>query len=240
MSSTNTSSPSTMNAPAKKSSKKVAEPVAVAPVVVDATPAPSAPKKVAKKASAPASEAPAVVAPVVPTPAPVATPAPATEATTESTLADELKAVQDQLTAIRDAANSALSALKRVGKRASQEIKEARKNRRRARAEPAEGEVRKPSNFEIPKPVSDELSIFLGGGKNNQMSRAQVNSLINKYVNEKGLRTKHDITPDAPLRKLLGVDESVKLTIFNIQQYLNKHYLKPATATTATTAPASK
>jgi chromatin remodeling complex protein RSC6 len=169
-------------------------------------------------------------------PAPVAsTPAPA-EASTEapaSTLADELKAVQDQLTAIRDAANSALSALKRVAKRANQDIKEARKGRRRARAEPADGEPRKPSNFEIPVPISDELSAFLGGNKSNSMSRAQVTKAINLYVNERNLRVKHDITPDAALRKLLSVDDSVKLTIFNMQTYLGRHYLKPAAKATA-------
>ena len=49
-------------------------------------------------------------------------------------------------------------------------VKAAGKGKRRARAAPAEGEERKPSNFEIPVPISDELSAFLGGGKNNQMS----------------------------------------------------------------------
>jgi chromatin remodeling complex protein RSC6 len=52
-------------------------------------------------------------------------------------------------------------------------------------------------------------------------------------VNEKKLRVKHDITPDAALRKLLSVDDSVKLTIFNMQTYLGRHYLKPATKATA-------
>jgi hypothetical protein len=60
------------------------------------------------------------------------------------------------------------------------------------------------------------------------MSIAQVKSAIHKYVNEKNLRVKHDITPDAPLRKLLAIDAESKLTIFNIQTYLRRHFLKPA------------
>lgn len=200
----------------------------------------AAPKKVSKKstttttAAAPAAPAPvATPAPVVaapPAPAPVAEPVaaatPSADATTS--LTDEIAALHTQLTAIRDAATNALSALKRVAKRAAQDVKDARKNRRRARSEPAEGEQRKPSNFEIPVPISDELSGFLGAGKGAQMSRAEVTIAINKYMNEKGLRVKHDITPDAALRKLLGVTADEKLTIFNIQKYMSRHYVKPA------------
>ncbi len=225
-----------MNAPA--SAKKAVKKASPAPSTVVPTPVPvaevaapaaaAAPKKAAKKAATAVEAAPAAPAVVAPTPS--STDCKVESPVAETTLADELKALQDQLTTIRDAANSALAALKRVGKRATQEIKEARKNRRNKREAPADGEPRKPSNFEKPVPISDELSSFLGGGKNNQMSRSAVNAAIHKYLNEKGLRTKHDIAPDAALKKLLGVDESVKLTIFNMQTYLGKHYPKPAAA----------
>ncbi len=235
----NASTPSTMNTAAapkkavKKTSTPASAPVADAPV---AAPVPAAAeKKVAKKAAAPApSPAPAA------TPAPVAAPAPSSDAASASsatdaaqvTLADEVKTLQDQLTSIRDAASSALAALKRVTKRAAQDVKEARKNKRRSRSETADGAPRKPSNFEIPVAISDDLSAFLGGGKNNKMSRAQVTSAINKYLNDNNLRNKHDIKADAPLRKLLNVTEDVKLTIFNIQTYLAPHYPKAAAAAT--------
>jgi chromatin remodeling complex protein RSC6 len=233
----NTTTPSMMNTAAapKKAVKKTSAP-ASAPTPVEATPAPvAAEKKVAKKVAAPApSPAPAAPAPVA-TPAPSAAPASdaasATDAT-QVTLADEVKTLQDQLTAIRDAASSALAALKRVTKRAAQDVKEARKNKRRSRSETADGAPRKPSNFEIPVAISDDLSAFLGGGKNNKMSRAQVTSAINKYLNDHNLRNKHDIKADAPLRKLLNVTEDVKLTIFNIQTYLAPHYPKAAVAAT--------
>jgi chromatin remodeling complex protein RSC6 len=223
----------------------------------------AAPKKVAKKASVPASSTPAVAvatpavavatpavaAPAVEkkvvakkaaesTPAPVAAPtpveaaAPATDATTERTLADEVKDLQDELTKIRDSASAALSALKRLTKRAAQDVKDARKNRRR-RSENTD-EPRKPSNFEIMVPISDELSIFLGGGKNNQMTRAQVTKAISKYVNDHNLRTGRVIAPDAGLRKLLNIADgsSVELNMFNLQSFLRHHYLKPAAPAT--------
>jgi chromatin remodeling complex protein RSC6 len=225
-----------MSSPAPSTAKKVTKKTTPAASTTVPTPAPvevavaapvaaAAPKKAAKKAAAPAAAEPVAAPTVAPAATEVTTPAAA-----DATLADELKAVQDQLTAIRDAANSALAALKRVGKRAAQEIKEARKNRRAKREAPADGEPRKPSNFEKPVPISDELSAFLGGGKNNQMSRSAVNAAIHKYLNENSLRTKHDIAPNAALKKLLGVDDSVKLTIFNMQTYLGKHYPKATPA----------
>jgi chromatin remodeling complex protein RSC6 len=225
-----TAAPSTTKKVAKKTTPAASTPVTTpAPEVAVATPAPKkAAKKAAAVAGAAATEPVSTPAEPVAAPATDAAVAPAADAT--ATLADELKAVQDQLTAIRDAANSALAALKRVGKRAAQEIKEARKNRRAKREAPADGEPRKPSNFEKPVPISDELSAFLGGGKNNQMSRSSVNAAIHKYLNENSLRTKHDITPNAALKKLLGVDDSVKLTIFNMQTYLGKHYPKATPA----------
>ena len=212
----------------KKVSKKVAE--AVAPVAASApTPVVEEPKKVVKKSAKTEAVAAAPVAEAVTVAAPVAAEAVAESTDASPSLADEMKALQDQLTAIRDSASAALSTLKRVGKRAAAEIKDARKKKRRVRAEGAEGEPAKLNNFTTPLPISDELSVFLGGGKGNQMSIAQVKSAIHKYVNEKNLRVKHDITPDAPLRKLLAIDTESKLTIFNIQTYLRRHFIKPAT-----------
>ena len=242
MSSTNISSTTTMNT-ASASVKKVAKKVTAASPATTPAPAPApAPVAAPVAAAEPVKKAvkrvaAAVAAAPVSAPVAVAAAAPVAAATVEAapvadvtTLAEEITALQTQLTTIRDAAGAALAALKRVTKRAAQEVKEARKSKRRARPELAEGEVRKPSNFEKPVPISDDLSLFLGGGKNNQMSRAQVNSAIHKYINEHSLRVKHDITPDAPLRKLLGVDADVKLTNFNIQKYLVSHYPKPAVA----------
>jgi hypothetical protein len=242
MSTTNVSTSSMMNT--STSSKKVAKkstatatetsaPVAVAPVAAAST---------VKEKKVKASPAPTTAAPV-----PVATPvhvavtensaSASANTTSESsetiTLADEIKALHDQLSTIRDAASSAMSALKRIQKRAAQDIKEAGKKKRRTRSENADGEPRKPSNFEIPIPITDELSTFLGGGKNNKMSRSQVTKAVNKYLNEKGLRTKHSIAPDAALIKLLGIEKGTELTLFNIQTYLNRHYIKPAASTTA-------
>ncbi len=232
MSSTNTSVPSTtMNAPAAKVAKKAApKPAAAAPAPTPAPAAPApvveAPKK-AKKAAASASPspaastAPAPVAPVV---------AEAAAETPEVTFEDELKAVQESLETIRTSVTAALAALKRVSKRHAQDLKEARKNRRKVRKEADGSEPRKPNNFEIPVAVSDELSAFFGGGKNAQMSRSQVNKAMGEYIKKHSLGQGQKINPDAALKKLLGVTDAENVTIFNIQKYLKRHYPQSAKA----------
>ena len=216
---------------APKKVKSVVEPVVVAAVVPSA--APSVPvvakksKKVVDAAVVPAPSAPSGPSGPVVTAQAVAA---ETVVAEETSWQEELRTVQEQLSAIRDAAVAAIAASKRLEKRVGREMKDARKNRRRKQAPLAEGEERKPSIFQIPVPITDELSVFLGGGKGNQMSRSAVTKAISVYVKENGLNDKHKINPNAALRKLLGVKEGDELTIFNMQSYLQKHYVKAAPA----------
>jgi chromatin remodeling complex protein RSC6 len=216
-----------MNA-AKKSGKKpsaatsvpeVAAPVAVA----NPTPAPSASKKSTPKPSPSVSTQPtSVPAPAEPVAAPVT--APSTDSTTEPSLSEELKTLQDQLTAIRDSANAALLSLKRVGKRAAAEIKAAGKKRKNRSTEGEEGAAPKHTNLKDPVPISDELAAFLGMGKNSTGVRPEITQALNKYAKEHGLTEGQKIRPDAALKKLLRIDDKVELTIFNMQTYLKPHY----------------
>lgn len=244
MSSNNTSATSTtMSATApKKTVKKTSVPaseaspaVAVPAVVAAPAPAAAAPaKKAAKKATPAASAvaAEAAPAPVAAVPDVVAASTPAADAAPEPTFEQELAEVQRQLETVRASATAALSALKRVAKRHAAEVKDARKNRRAKKAA-TEGDAsapRKPNNFEIPVAISDELSAFFGGSKGAQMSRAAVNKAMSEYIKSHGLGQGQQINPDAALRKLLSVGAEDKVTIFNIQKYLARHYPKAAKA----------
>jgi chromatin remodeling complex protein RSC6 len=217
--------------PKKVAKKTSAAPVTESPAVAVAAPAAEVPKKVSKKASAAAEPvaAPVVAAPVAATPevAPAADAAAA-----EPTFEQELAEVQRQLETVRASATAALAALKRVAKRHAAEVKDARKNRRakKAATEGDSSAPRKPNNFEIPVAISDELSAFFGGGKNNTMSRSEVNKAMSAYIKSHGLGQGQQINPDAALRKLLSVGADDKVTIFNIQKYLARHYPKVAKA----------
>jgi chromatin remodeling complex protein RSC6 len=212
----------------KKTVKKTTAPEVAAPAVAAPAPTPvaAAPKKATPKPS-PAAAAPT---PVVAAPTPVAAPvvdAPvaATEAAPEASLNEELKALQDQLTSIRDAANAALASLKRVAKRAAAEIKAAGKKRKNRSTEAStEGAAPKHNNLTDPVPISDELSAFLGLGKSSSLARQDVTRAMNKYAKEHNLTEGQKITPNAALKKLLRIDDGVELTIFNLQTYLKPHF----------------
>jgi hypothetical protein len=215
-------------------------PVVAAVVPVTASPAVAAPvaekKTVAKRA--PKAEAASVVPVVAATGAvPVvasasasasASATPAVEAPVEDSWQTDLRAVQTQLLSVRETCSTALTALKALERRFTREVREAKKSRRKVRKELAEGETAPPSEFQKLKPISDELSAFLGLGKSAQMSRAEVTRSISGYIKANGLNDGQKVRHNAALRTLLGISETDELTIFNMQKYLNRHYIKPA------------
>ena len=243
MSSNSSTGTSTMNStPAtkvatKRVAKKETVEVAVVPApVAVAAPAPVEAKKVvAKKAAAKAE--PVAAAPVVAAPAVVAASAvvPAEAAAEEpvQTVGDEIRGMVGSLNGLRETISTLHAQLKKLEKRVAREIKDARKRKRRTTPQLDENGAAKPARlsiFEIPTKLSDDLCVFLGKPKGSEMSRSNVTKAVTTYIKEKGLKNKHDIKPDAPLKKLLGVADTEGLTYFNLQRYLNKHYIKVVAA----------
>jgi chromatin remodeling complex protein RSC6 len=134
---------------------------------------------------------------------------------------------------LRNQLGLVLADMKKTEKRLSRELKRAGR-RRRVRApqldEAGNPLPKKPSVFTKPQVVTDALCVFLGKPKGTQVSRSDVTRGIMDYVKRNKLNNKQDINPDAALRKLLGVTESEKVTILNLQRYLKDHYVKPTTA----------
>ena len=223
------SSASSATKATKVVSKKAAAPAAAAPVVaapVAAAPA-AAPAKAAKKAAAPAPVAAAPVAAPV-----VAAPVDTTEAPVVS-VQDDVKSMLTQANTVRETVGALVAELKRLEKRVARLQKEADKRRRRSK-KPVEGEEvkpRKPSIFEIPTPLSNELCSFLARPNGSLESRSNVTKAVTAYVKTHNLKDKHTIKPDAKLKSLLSVKDDEVLTYFNLQKYLNRHYLKATVAT---------
>jgi upstream activation factor subunit UAF30 len=215
-------------APAKTAAKRVAKkdaPVEVAAPAPVAAPVEAAPvKKAAAKKSAAKAEV-AAPAPVVVSSTPVEAAPVATAPIT--TLDDDLKALHTLASTVRETLSSLQSGLKRLEKRVHRDMKDARKRRRRVKVDENGVEVKRaPSIFERPTQVTQELLTFLGRPAATLMSRSEVTKAVNDYVKANNLKNKHDIKPDAPLRKLLAIGENEPLTYFNLQRYLNRHYIK--------------
>jgi upstream activation factor subunit UAF30 len=206
-------------APAKKVAKKTEVVVTAVPAPVEAGHAP----KATKAAKAPKAAA----APVVVAATPVEQVAAAAPATPLTTLEEDLKVLTNSLTVLRETTTSLLGQVKRLDRRVHREIKDARKRKRRAKVEEGgEAKPRVPSIFERPTKITDELCTFLGKAAGTLMSRSEVTKAVNCYVKEKDLKNKHDIKPDAALKKLLAIPDGDVLTYFNLQRYLNRHYVK--------------
>ena len=250
MSSHSSSSVNIMSSPASNA-KKVTKSATASASSTLATPAPSAPVAKGKAAATAAATAAAPVAAAAPAPsaplakgkkaaaatataAEVATPAPteATEAAVvpeEVRLETEAKSITARLLAVRETVSELISEAKRLEKKAAKVQKMADKRRRRKA--PVEGEEGKPARvsiFQVPTDISPALCAFMGRPAGSKESRSNVTKFVTTYVKEKNLKDKHDIKGDAALLKLLNLKAEDKLTYFNLQKYLNVHYLKKA------------
>lgn len=183
-----------------------------------------APAKEVKKAAATKTEAKVVtkVEPVVVAQA-VAAPA---EAVNEITWNEEVKTLQTTVQSQIDSLKGVLANLKRLEKRVSREIKDAKKKRKAPKLNPDGTPVPKKDQFGKQVPITDELAHFLGKAKGSTASRSEVTRFIGNYVREKSLLDKRNIKADATLLKLLAIKADEPLTYFSLQKFLNKHYIK--------------
>ena len=219
---------------AKRVTKKTEE--VAAPAAPAAAPA-AAPVSVTKSKKAAAVAAPAAApAPVT---ASAAVPAAAAEATVsaaepeEVRLETEAKSITARLLAVRETVSELISEAKRLEKKAAKVQKLADKRRRRKVVEGEPGKPARVSIFQVPTGLTPELCSFMGRPAGSLESRSNVTKFITKYVSDNNLKNKHDINADAKLLKLLRLTKEDKLTYFNLQKYLNVHYLKTEKPTTS-------
>jgi chromatin remodeling complex protein RSC6 len=90
---------------------------------------------------------------------------------------------------------------------------------------------KKPSGFATPSPISKELCKFMGIEPNSEVARTVVTRHIIQYIRDNNLQypeNKRIIIPDKELSLLLGVEDDTQtvVTYFNIQRFMNKHFIK--------------
>jgi chromatin remodeling complex protein RSC6 len=110
---------------------------------------------------------------------------------------------------------------KNVGKQMRSYQREANKNKNKGN--------RKPSGFAVPTKISDELCDFMNKPKGSMAARTEVTQYIIQYIKDNNLQWKDNrkvIKPNTPLKNLLNVKKTEEVTYFNIQRYMNKHFIK--------------
>tara|TARA_Y100000389_G_C17398172_1_gene483803 strand:+ start:397 stop:972 length:576 start_codon:yes stop_codon:yes gene_type:complete len=180
-----------------------------------------APKKTTKKTSTKKVETPPE--PVVETPV-VETPVETQEA--EENYDAEFTEVKEALKDAVEIIKGLTSKVNALEKRVARDRKVMNK-KMKGRAKRVVDPNKPPSGFAKPGPVSQELSKFLGLGKDELIARTEVTKRITKYCQERDLQKKEDkrtIHADKALRDLLRLKKGDELTFFNLQKYMKVHY----------------
>ena len=110
---------------------------------------------------------------------------------------------------------------KNVRRQMKQLQREAKKNRNRGN--------RKPSGFAVPTPISVELCDFMKRPHGSEVARTEVTQYIIAYIKNNDLQYPNNrkvIKPDKRLKTLLAVEPTDEVTYFNLQRYMNRHFVK--------------
>ena len=139
-----------------------------------------------------------------------------------STMKKQIGLIQAQITQLERSVNKDIKSLRKV----------ADKNKSKGN--------RKPSGFAKSSKISESLCNFMNKPVGTEMARTEVTKFIIGYIKDKGLQqedNKKCIKPDESLRNLLGVKSEDEVTYFNIQKFMNKHFIQttqPSSETSAT------
>lgn len=99
--------------------------------------------------------------------------------------------------------------------------REAKKNRNKGN--------RKPSGFAVPTNISNELCDFMQRPHGTKVARTEVTQYIIQYIKDNNLQFAQNrkiIKPNSALRSLLAAKTKDEVTYFNLQRYMNRHFVK--------------
>lgn len=88
---------------------------------------------------------------------------------------------------------------------------------------------RKASGFAVPTKISNDLCKFMGVKEGTQLARTEVTKYIIQYIKDNKLpdeTNKKIIKPNNKLKSLLKLNKNDEVTYFNLQKYMNQHFVK--------------
>ena len=132
-------------------------------------------------------------------------------------LLSNLSSFKSQLTML---SNQVKSLEKNVRREMKKLEKEAQKNKNKGN--------RKASGFAVPTKISKDLCKFMNQPDGTEMARTEVTKYIIQYIKDNNLpdsKNKKVIKPDKRLKSLLKLEKNDEVTYFNLQKYMNKHFI---------------
>ena len=137
-----------------------------------------------------------------------------------SQFVDVVKTLATFKTTITMLSNQIKTIERNVKKNVKRLEKESRKNKNKGN--------RKASGFAVPTKISKDLCKFMGVKNGTQLARTEVTKYIIQYIKDNNLPDKNNkkiINPDKNLKSLLKINKNEEITYFNLQKYMNKHFI---------------
>ena len=149
--------------------------------------------------------------------------------TTEAQLDDEIFVQFDQLVTQLNQMKTQITGIQQNIKQLEKSVKKQMKGLKKEVTKTKNKGNRQPSGFAKPSKVTKELCEFMNKAEGSEIARTEVTRALVAYIKENKLENTTNskiISPDDKLKVLLGLDDSQELTYFNIQKYMNKHFVK--------------
>ena len=142
-----------------------------------------------------------------------------------SVIAEQFSSVLNTLSSFKSQISMLSAQVKALEKSVKKQMKqlerEAQKNKNKGN--------RKASGFAVPSKISKDLSKFMGKPEGSEMARTEVTKYIIQYIKNNNLPDKNNkkvINPDNALKSLLNIKPNEEVTYFNLQKYMNQHFVK--------------
>lgn len=138
-------------------------------------------------------------------------------------LIEQFETVVNNLNAFKSQITSIQQQIKNIEKNVKKRLKTLKNEKNKNKG------LRKPSGFANPTKVTNELCQFMNKENGSELARTEVTRALVSYIKENNLENKQNskiILPDNKLQNLLGTNDDQEVTYFNIQKFMNKHFIK--------------
>ena len=152
-----------------------------------------------------------------------------TETVTDTQITDEVFSQFEQLISQLTMMKTQITVIQQNIKQLEKGVKKQMKGLKKEVVKTKNKGNRQPSGFAKPSKVTKELCEFMNKAEGSEIARTEVTRALVAYIKENKLENTGNskiISPDDKLKILLGLDDSQELTYFNIQKYMNKHFVK--------------
>ena len=143
----------------------------------------------------------------------------------EDPISDSFKGVIMSLNTFKSQINAIQQQIRFLEKKVNRELNVSRKELQKRKEKKAK---RKPSGFAKPGKISSELSLFMSKKEGELVARTEVTKHIINYIKDLNLQNSNNkkvILPNKELKKLLNVSDDEEVTYFNLQKYMNHHFI---------------